>query len=263
MTKQIERAKAFAALHIKGDPLILFNIWDAGSAQAIASVGAKALATGSWSVAAAHGFGDSEALPFDLVIANLKRIVAVVGDDLPVTLDMEGGYGEGAEALQANVKQVIEAGAVGINFEDQIVGGEGLYDIQTQCSRIAAIRGAADQAGIPFFINARTDIFLKLYPAEPDESHLDDAIERAKTYAEAGASGFFAPGLRDADDIRKLCSASPLPVNIMMWAGLPPLSEMAALGLARISYGGGPYRQAMEALKTAGREVFAAVQSSD
>src|SRR5687767_2703726 len=139
-TTQTERADIFTSLHIKGDPLILFNVWDAGSARAIQEIGAKAIATGSWSVAAAQGYADGQEIPFDFALANLKRILASV--DLPVSIDLEGGYGDSATELQESVTRVIEAGAVGINFEDQIVGGTGLYSVEGQRARIEALREA-------------------------------------------------------------------------------------------------------------------------
>ena len=252
----LDRARLFADLHVKGSPLILFNVWDAGSARAVAEAGAKAIATGSWSVAGAHGFGDGEKLSLDLALANAKRIVAAV--DLPVTIDFEGGYGEALEAVTANVTQLIATGAVGCNFEDQIVGGEGIYCTEHQCARIAAMRRAAEQASLPnFFINARTDIFLKAAPATHDDSHLEEAIDRATAYAQAGASGFFAPGLRQSEQIRKLCELSPLPVNIIALPDAPSTRELAALGVARISYGPAPYRQMIAALKTAAQKALA------
>lgn len=254
MTTQQEHATLLHKLHIKGDPLILFNVWDAGSAKALQAVGAKVIATGSWSVAAAHGYDDGEKLPFDVALANLQRIIASV--DLPVTIDFEGGYGQSPRQVQETVAQVITAGAVGINFEDQIVGGEGLYSIAAQGARIKAIREAAEQAAIPLFINARTDVFLKSYPAPHSDSHLDEALERASAYAESGASGFFAPGLRDVEYIKKLCELSPLPVNIMVLPDTPPPKQLASLGVARISYGGGPYHLVMDALKAAGRKAL-------
>lgn len=157
MTTQIKQANLLKSLHIKGDPLILFNIWDAGSAQAVQEIGAKVIATGSWSVAASHGYEDGEKLPFDLALSNLKRIIASV--NLPVTVDLEGGYGKTPAEIQGTVTKVIEAGAVGINFEDQIIGGNDLYSIEEQCTRIKAVREIAEQMSIPLFINARTDIF--------------------------------------------------------------------------------------------------------
>lgn len=252
---QTERAKLFHSLHIKGNPLVLYNIWDAGTAKTLQEAGAKAIATGSWAVAAAKGFGDRENLPFERAIQNLQEIIASV--DLPVTLDMESGYRKNASELHETVSQVLEAGAIGINFEDQVIGGEGLYSAEEQSQRIAAVRKAADEAGIPLFINARTDIFLKSAAAEHDEAKLNDAIERSKAYANAGASGFFAPGLRDAKLIGKLTEAVSLPVNIMMMGGVPAPKQLAELGVSRISYGGMPYRVAMDALKEAAMKALA------
>src|SRR4030095_8107948 len=257
MTIQKQKADVFRDLHVKGNPLILFNIWDAGSAKVIAEAGAKAIATGSWSVAAANGFADGQALPFDLAIANLERIVRNV--DLPVTIDLERGYATDNAELKENIKRVIGAGAVGINFEDQIIGGDGLYSIEDQCSRISAIREAGSETGIPIFLNARTDVFLKTYPAENDDTQLDEAIRRVAAYAESGASGLFAPGLRAQALIEKLCGASPIPVNIMVLPDTPPARELANLGVARISYGPGPYRAMAEALKEGGKKAFAEI----
>jgi 2-methylisocitrate lyase-like PEP mutase family enzyme len=254
MTTQQERATLLHNLHVKGDPLILFNIWDAGSAKALQEIGAKVIATGSWSVAAAHGYADGEKLPLDLALANLQRIIA--GVDLPVTIDLEGGYGQRPLEVQETVAHVITAGAVGINFEDQIVGGEGLYATEDQAARIKAIREAAEHASIPLFINARTDIFLKTQPAQHSDSHLEEALHRASAYAESGASGFFAPGLRDAERIKALCELSPLPVNILILPDTPSPRELANLGVARISYGAGPYRQMIDGLKAAGRQAL-------
>ena len=256
MSSQKEKAEVFSGLHKPGNPIVLFNIWDAGSAQAVVEAGARAIATGSWSVAAAHGYADGEAIPLDFVIENIRRIVDAV--DVPVTLDFEGGYAESPGDLKSNINRVIEAGAVGINFEDQIVGGEGLYSIEQQSDRIRAIREAADEAGVPLFINARTDVFLKTLPAPETAEQLDHALGRAAAYAEAGASGLFAPGMRDAELIGRLCDGSPLPVNIFVIPGVPPNEELARLGVARISYGPGPYRKMVAWLTAAAAEVLSA-----
>ena len=243
---QAEKARAFADLHRPGDPLLLYNIWDAGGAKAIAEAGARAVATGSWSVAAAQGYPDGQAIPLDLVLTIVARIAATV--DVPVTLDFEGGYAEAPDDLAANLARVIAAGAVGINFEDQVVGGAGLHPVAAQGERIAALRGAAETAGLPFFLNARTDLFLK----EKDRGRHGDlaagAIERAAAYAEAGASGFFVPGLVDPDLIGAICEATSLPVNVMMLDGAPSTEALASLGVARISHGPGPYFTAMKDL---------------
>lgn len=254
MISQADKARRFAALHVKGEPLILYNIWDAGSAAAVEQAGAQAIATGSWSVAAAYGYADGEKLPLDLAVTNLRRIVAAV--DLPVTLDFEGGYAREADALEENVARVIEAGAVGINFEDQIVGGEGLHSIDEQARRIEAIRRAAGVKSIPLFINARTDVFLKAAPQTHNDDHLAEAVARAGAYATAGANGFFAPGVRDIRLIARLCDSVPLPVNILMYPDCPPPDELAEAGVARISYGPFPYRQMIESLKQEARAVL-------
>ncbi len=144
------RAQMFKELHRKGTPLILYNIWDAGSAKAVQQAGAQAVATSSAAVAVANGFTDRQNLPLDLALANLRRIVAAV--DVPVSLDFESGYAVDPDDLRPNIRQVIEAGAVGINFEDQIIGGEGLYSIEAQCARIAAVRQAADELSFPLFM---------------------------------------------------------------------------------------------------------------
>jgi 2-methylisocitrate lyase-like PEP mutase family enzyme len=254
MANQTELAKAFAKLHIKGEPVIIFNVWDAGTAKAAQEIGVKAIATGSWAVAAANGFADGEKIPLDFVIANLQRITASV--DLPVSLDFEGGYATEPEGLRENIRRVMDAGAIGVNFEDRIVEGEGLYSIDKQSERIRALREAADEAGVPLFINARTDVVLPLDTATHTEAHLEEMIERANAYADAGASGFFAPGLINPDFIGRLCKESPLPVNILIFPGLPSPKQLADLGVGRISHGSGSYRTTMEAFKEAGRKAL-------
>lgn len=246
MTQQ-ERAESFAQLHVQGEPLVLTNIWDAGSAKVVAESGAKAVATGSHSVAAAHGFEDGEALPLELALANLVRIVASVA--LPVSTDIESGYGESPAEVASTVRQVLEAGAVGINLEDQIIGRGGRYSVQMQCERLRAAREVAKDFGVPLFINARTDVYLQAAPEEHSEIHLEEAVNRAKAYAEAGSSGFFAPGLSDTRAIKTLCDTSPLPVNIMLTQSTLSAEELAALGVARISLGPGPYRRMEDALR--------------
>lgn len=252
---QKEKASTFHSLHIKGNPIVLYNIWDAGSAKAIVDAGAKALATGSAPVAMAQGFGDGQNIPMDFALANAQRIVA--GTDLPVSLDFEGGYATEPEAITDNVSKALKTGVVGFNFEDQVVGGEGLYDISTQAKRVAAVRSAIDESGIDAYLNARTDIFLKNDPATHNQAMLDEAIERAKAFEQAGASGFFVPLLMDEGMIGKLCEAIALPVNIIAVPGCPPKAKLAELGVGRLSYGPIPYKKLMAALTEAASEAFA------
>lgn len=256
MTAQIELAKAFHRLHVKGDPVVLFNVWDAGSARAVANAGATAIATGSWSVAAAHGREDGQALSLALALENLARIVASVS--LPVTIDIEAGYGDAPDIVGETVVRTIACGAIGINLEDQVIGGEGLYTLSDQSRRIAAARQAADHAQMPVFINARTDIFLQADADQHGDQLGNDALRRAHAYAEAGASGFFVPGLADEKQIALLCEACPLPVNIMVMPHTPSAKRMAELGVARISHGPGPYRLVMRKLEDEARRIYAA-----
>jgi len=252
MTQQ-DRAQQFAALHKKGAPLVLYNIWDAGSAQAVAAAGAKAIATGSWSVAAAQGYDDGQALPLEALLRVAGEIVRAA--DLPVSIDFEGGYAVSPEDLRENVRALVGTGAVGLNFEDQVVGGEGLHDINFQTRRVEAIRNAAEAEGVALFINARTDLFLQ-NPNESHADHIDAAIRRGRAYAEAGASGFFVPGLTDATLIAQICKAVDLPVNVMKSPAAPETSELAASGVARISHGPFPYRAAMAHLEASAREAL-------
>lgn len=241
----------FAALHVAGDPLVLFNAWDAGSAVAVAKAGARAIATGSASVAMANGFGDGQEVPMEFALANARRIVDAV--DLPVTVDFEGAYSDDPVEGARNIARLAETGAIGCNFEDQVVGGEGLHPIPVQAARIAAAREAV---GSGFFINVRTDLFLKAPQETHDAAMLDEAIARVRAYADAGASGFFVPMLGDLELLRRLCAESPIPVNFMTYPGCPANAEVAATGVARISHGPFPYMALMEQLEEAARAAI-------
>jgi 2-methylisocitrate lyase-like PEP mutase family enzyme len=251
MTSFPDKAQLFASLHVAGHPLVLFNVWDAGSAQAVAKAGAKAIATGSASVAMANGFGDGEQVPMDFAIENARRIVNAV--DLPVTVDFEGAYSNDPAKGARNIARLAEVGVVGCNFEDQVVGGEGLHPISVQAERIAAAR---QTAGPDFFINVRTDLFLKAPQETHDEAMLDKAIERVRAYAEAGASGCFVPMLGDPGLLRRICAVSPIPVNFMTYPGCPSNAEVAATGVARISHGPFPYMALMAQLEEAARAAL-------
>ncbi|MBA3666684.1 MAG: isocitrate lyase/phosphoenolpyruvate mutase family protein [Sphingomonas sp.] len=246
MTSKYE---TFAALHVPGDPVVLFNIWDVGSANAVVAGGARALATGSHPVADAHGWPDGEQVPIDFALANARRIVEAV--ELPVTVDFEGAYSADPEEGGRNVAQLAATGAVGCNFEDQVLGGEGLHSLELQCRRIEAIRRVVGEA---FFINARTDLLLK--NKEADDALIDQVIERGKAFADAGASGFFVPRLGDPKQMERVCRAVPLPVNAVAFPGAPPKAEWAAAGIARISHGPFPHRALMAQLEEAARNAI-------
>ena len=245
MPTQSDKARAFAALHIPGNPIVIYNIWDAGSAKSVEAAGAPALATGSHPVAAAMGYADGQVIPLETVLENVRRIVAAVS--VPVSVDFEGGYALDAESLTANTSQLIKAGAIGVNFEDQVIGGTGLHAIAVQSARIAAVVAAGTQTGVPLFVNARTDMFLKA-PADQHAGLMAEAIERAQAYAAAGAKGFFIPGLHDPALISALIATTPLPVNVFIGPTSAPAATLAALGAARLSHGPGPLRAQMVAL---------------
>lgn len=236
----------FHALHRAAQPLVLYNIWDAGSAAAVAASGAAAIATGSASVAAAQGFQDGQKIPLSNLLAVVEQICATVS--LPVTVDFEGGYAEEETALASNIAQLLRWPIVGINFEDQIVGRSQLYPPEHQAGRIGAIRSEANSAGIDLFINARTDLFL-LNDATAHHEHLDEAIMRAEHYQRAGASGLFIPGIVDASLIKRICDAVQLPVNIMMKPGVPSLDRLTEIGVARVSHGPFPFLDLMQNLQ--------------
>ena len=241
---QTSKANRLAELHAQDIPLVLYNAWDAGSAKAIAEAGASAIATGSWSVAAAQGYGDGEEIPFELAGQIIARITSTV--DLPVTADFEGGYTDDDGQLADNISHLLDLGIVGINFEDRVVKGPGLYEIDRQAARIAAIRKAAVAKGIPLFINARTDLFLG--QGNDPESMIDAALDRAGAYGDAGASGFFIPGLQQDSLIARICEGTNLPVNVMVMGGVSSNDRLAEIGVRRISYGPLPFINTMSAL---------------
>ena len=243
----MSKYETFAALHVPGNPVILYNIWDVGSAKAVVAAGASALATGSHPVGDASGFGDAHHVPLDYVFANASRIVDAIGP-LPLTVDFEGAYSADPEVGGRNVASLKETGAVGCNFEDQVVGGEGVHPVELQVQRIAAIRQAA---GSDFFINARTDLFIKT--DRHDDALVGQVIERGKAYADAGASGFFVPRLADPRQIERIVREVPLPLNVIAFPGAPPKADWAAAGVARISHGPFPHRALMAQLTEAAR----------
>ena len=244
----------FHALHAKGRPLVLFNIWDAGSARAVAEAGGAAIATGSWSVAAAHGTSDGERLSLNLALENARRIVGAVG--LPVSLDIESGYGDDPAAVARTISQVAAAGVVGCNMEDSDpINGQLRLQIE-QVARLKAARRAADAARPGFFINARTDLFLQTPSAAHDNTLVAQAIARGMAYAEVGADGLFVPGLVDPALMERLVAALQMPINVMVVVATPPLRILTELGVARVSHGPSPYSLAMASLSNSARQAF-------
>jgi 2-methylisocitrate lyase-like PEP mutase family enzyme len=232
-TAQKAAAAKLRALHAAG-VLVLPNAWDAGSAVVIALAGARAIATTSGGIAWSLGRSDGQRLTRAEMIERVREIAAAV--TIPVTADIEGGYGPGPGDVAVTVEAVIAVGAVGVNIEDSRAPGGPLFDPAEQAERIQAARAASALAGLPeLFINARTDVFL--YGIGVPETRLDDVLARSDAYAKTGADGLFVPGLTDLQAITELAEASPLPVNVMAGPDSPLVSELAAAGVRRVSIG--------------------------
>ena len=239
----------FRALHVPGDPLVLFNIWDAGSAKAVAKAGAKAIATGSFGVAEAQGFADGEGFPLERAIDVAQSVIGAV--DVPVTFDLESGYGVDIAGVKRSAELALAAGAAGINLEDRMPGETALLPVSEAAERVAA----AVSSGL--FVNARTDIYRGLKPENYGQHLIDAVLERAEAFANAGAGGLFVPFLGDHSAILAICAGSPLPVNILWGPGRGSTADLAALGVARISYGHGPWAASMSWLSDQASAVFA------
>jgi 2-methylisocitrate lyase-like PEP mutase family enzyme len=254
MTSLYEKAKQFHSLHVRGQPLVLFNIWDVGSAKAVEGAGARALATGSWSVAKANGYEDGEQVPLDFAMENLARIARMT--DLPVTIDLESGYGHSPDAVGRTVERSIEAGAVGCNLEDSDPATGSLRSIAEQVERIEYARKAAEAKQLPYFINVRSDVFFEqTKPPANDDERIAVVLDRAKAYAAAGADGLFVPGLANASSIGRVAGASLLPLNIMVSDETPSLRELASLCVSRVSHGPRPYVSMLKNLREEARKA--------
>lgn len=232
-----QRAKAdrLRALHESGT-FVVPNAWDAGSAVVIAAAGAPAIATTSAGVSWALGRPDGHGLTMTEMAAAVERIAAVV--DVPVSADIEGGYGDGPDAVASTVEAVVAAGAVGVNIEDSVRPGGPLHEIAAQADRLRAARAAAERAGLPgLVINARTDVYL--FGIGAQEGRFDEVVARSAAFAEAGADSLFVPGLLDLDALRELSERVTLPINAMVGPGAPDVTSLGAAGVRRVSLGAG------------------------
>jgi 2-methylisocitrate lyase-like PEP mutase family enzyme len=237
-----DRARALRELHRPGHPVVLPNAWDPPSARRLAATGVEALATTSVGVAEALGYEDGELTPAAEMLSAVGRIVRAV--ELPVTADLEAGYGLAADELVAGL---LEAGAVGLNIEDTDHATGALADPGAHAERLAAIKGAGRAAGVDVVLNARVDVFLRAGPDADPEAVLEDGVRRARTYADAGADCVYPIAARGRDAIRRLVAEAGAPVNIVSGAEGLGRSELAELGVARISFGGGLAHAANEA----------------
>lgn len=253
---QHELAAQFRALHAAGNEsiLVLPNAWDAMSARLVEAAGAHAIATTSAGVSWALGYPDGHGLTRDAMLEAVRRIVQSVR--VPVSADVEGGYGAGTpDDVAATVRGVISAGAVGVNFEDSPGrDGAALLETAVQAERLTAARAAAQSAGVDVFINARIDTYLKKVGTE-DECFAE-TVRRAKAYTAAGADGVFVPLVSNADTIRRLVSEVGAPLNVIAGPGSPTIAELRALGVARVSVGPGLARSVMAHIRQSAVELL-------
>jgi len=257
---QHERATTLRALHRPGNPIVLVNAWDVVSARLIERAGARAIATTSAGVAWALGYPDGERVSRAEMLDVVARIARSVS--VPVTADLEAGYGSHAYDVAETVRQAIAAGAVGMNLEDARgdAGGadDPLFSMDVAVERVKAARSAADALGIPFVINARTDVYLA--GVGDPATRFERAVERANAYREAGADSLFVPAVRDAETIERLVREIDGPLNVLAVAGTPAVAELARLGVARISVGGGAMRAALTLVE---RQAAAVIATGD
>jgi 2-methylisocitrate lyase-like PEP mutase family enzyme len=248
-----DKADALRALHVPGRPLVLLNAWDAGSAAVIARAGATAVATTSAGAANALGYPDGQILTRKQMLSMVAPIAAAVG--VPVTADMEAGYGDDAEDAAATARGVIEAGAVGLNLEDTADAGDAvLLPIPAFVAKIEAVRAVSAAAGVPLVLNARTNVFIGAV-GDP-ATRLERAVERGRAYLAAGADCIFIPAVADAGVIAALVEGIGGPVSVLAGAGSPTVAELAALGVARISVGSGAYRAALALARKMAEEAY-------
>jgi 2-methylisocitrate lyase-like PEP mutase family enzyme len=251
---QREKAEDLRSAHLEPGLLVLVNVWDAASARTVAAVpGCRALATASWSIAAAHGVPDGEVVGRDTMLAAVGRIAAAV--ELPVSADLEAGFGTTAADVRETVARAIAAGAVGCNLEDGTpAAGESLRPAAEHAERVAAARAAGEAAGVPLVLNARTDVFL----AEVGDAagRVEHALERGRAYVAAGADCVFVPGALDPPQLRRLVAGMGAPVSVLGTPTGPSPAELEALGVARMSLGPGSMGAAMAALRVAAEQLI-------
>lgn len=248
-----ERATLLLDLQAAPELLILPNVWDPLGARMLESLGYPAVATASAAVANSLGRPDGEVISFEEMLGAIRRVADAV--DVPVTADIERGYAETTAELADSISQVLEAGAVGINIEDSLADG-GLRDTEVQCERIAAARRAAEAAGVPLVINGRVDVFI-CRTDDSSELRLEQTIARAKRYLSAGADCIYPITLNDLDLLKRLHEAIDAPINVYASPGTPPVPELQAAGIARLSLGPGLLKVSLGAMKRVAEELRA------
>lgn len=252
MARNVERAKRFRALHTTGSVLRLANAWDVLSARLVEDAGAAAIATTSAGVAWSLGTPDGDRLGRERALDLVRRVAATV--DVPVSADIESGFGADADGVAETVRGVLTAGAVGVNLEEADHDGPGLRTVDDQVERIAAARRAADAEGVPLYINARTDMYLR--SVGPEDTRLYETLTRASAYVSAGADGVFVPGVADRTIIAALVEGIDAPLNILVGPGSPSVGELGDLGVARVSLGSSMAAAAYAVVRRGTRELL-------
>jgi 2-methylisocitrate lyase-like PEP mutase family enzyme len=251
--KQAQKAEQFRKLHHGPKMLVLANAWDVVGARILEECGHPAIATSSAAVAFSRGYPDGQRIPRDEMLDVVARIARAVR--VPVTADLEAGYGTTVEDMAETVKAAIDAGAIGMNLEDVTGDDESsLVDMPLQVEKIRAIRETTKSLGVPFVLNARTDIYL--LPVGPEASRFERTVERLRAYRDAGADCLFAPGVHDKEIISKLVKAVAAPLNILLTPLCPSLAELEKMGVARVSAGSTVMRATLGIVRRIGKEML-------
>ena len=247
------KAKEFHDLHFGESLLILPNIWDPLGAAMLEELGYPALATASASIAYTHGMPDGENIRFSELIGLLTKIALSV--NIPVTADIESGYANNREELQENIRMVLKAGVVGINIEDYDLINRKLFPIDVHCKRIKIVRETAEAMGLPLFINARTDVYIRGTGLNGSREKWNETVKRGKAYLDAGADGFYPITMTDKNEIATLVAEIPGPVNILAIPDIPDIKALKEMGVARLSLGPGFLKTALRAMKHAAMQL--------
>jgi 2-methylisocitrate lyase-like PEP mutase family enzyme len=257
MTKQNniqpEKGNLLNTLHHNGKLLVLPNIWDPLGAVMLESLGYPAVATASASIAFSNGYPDGEKIPFKDLLFILNKIVQSV--KIPVTADIESGYAKNNAELKENIKMLLNAGIAGINFEDTNKDDKTIISIEAQCEKLDMIRNTASEMGVPLFINARTDVYLKANDLS-DEEKLVETIHRGKAYKDSGADGFYPISLKKKEQIEIIIKKVGLPVNVLLLPGIPDFETLKTIGVARLSLGPGFLKTSINAMKNIAEKLL-------
>ena len=250
---QPSKGKVLHDLHHNGKLLILPNVWESLGAALLEDIGYPAIATASGATAFSNGYHDGEKLPFNDLLNILRKIVSSV--NIPVTADVESGYAGNNAALAENIRKLISTGIAGINFEDSHHDEQKLISTDEQCEKIFLIKKVAAEMGMPLFLNARTDAYIKSNDLSEEEK-LSQTLLRGKAYKEAGADGLYPIFLKDKNAISTIIKEVGLPVNILLLPGIPDFNELKEIGVTRLSLGPGFLKVAVNAMKQVAQKLL-------